>query len=465
MRAGLTQPMLKCTPMHTVAIDFVGPCPESSKGDVWILTMIDVFTRWTIAIPCPNRKATTVMRALYEHLFCVYGIPIRILSDRGKEFIDAGLITLCNWLGVSKIATTGYQPQANGHIERFHAYMNASITSLAAGDLLNWDLYLPAVLFSYRQSICESTGYSPYYLMFGREPTTPADLIIDREAELFDSQHAYAIVLAEALHKAYDYARVKQHEASFNNAKRRDVNRKETTYEVGDLVFYWLNKTSEKKIETDIGRVTIPSKWTSWWHGPYSIISKTSTNVYEISVDGTPTKANVNRLTPHECWSKDLDDTNEISWLDGPLSHVTRGAQFISQTRGPSAKIKIGTMVAWPQQPTKVAPLPFGVGKVISVTVNENDRQLLNCQWYGNSANKPRGTYRPCWYQKSTKQIYYSAARHHPTHVADTTDDWQTKVYADAVIIQGFTIKDDDRIGSEDLAKIIIIPTTTDPRH
>jgi transposase InsO family protein len=142
MRSGLTQPMFKGHPMHTIAIDFVGPCPETENGDVWILTMIDVFTRWSIAIPLPNRKATTVQKALYEHLFTQHGFPVRILSDRGKEFIDAGLIKLCRWLGIAKIQTTGYQPQANGHIERLHRYMNAAMTTLCRKNVSLWDRYL-----------------------------------------------------------------------------------------------------------------------------------------------------------------------------------------------------------------------------------------------------------------------------------------------------------------------------------
>ena len=154
LRSGLAQTMAVPHPAHTFAIDLVGPCPETAEGDVWILTIIDVFTRWPIAIPLPNRKATTIQRALYERLFSVFGFPVRLLSDRGKEFIDGGLHSLCAWLGIQKIATTGYQPQANGHIERFHRYLNSSMTSLASGNITKWSFYIPAILFSYRVSSC-----------------------------------------------------------------------------------------------------------------------------------------------------------------------------------------------------------------------------------------------------------------------------------------------------------------------
>ena len=135
LRAGLMDTMSSSHPWHTVAIDFVGPCPPTPEGHCYILTMIDTFTRWPIAIPVKDRRAATVQQALHEHLFSRYGFPTRLLSDRGKEFIDAGLVSLCSWLGIQKIATTGYQPQANGHIERFHRYLNSAMSSLAVGNI------------------------------------------------------------------------------------------------------------------------------------------------------------------------------------------------------------------------------------------------------------------------------------------------------------------------------------------
>ena len=131
LRSGLTMPVTRGCALDTVAIDLVGPCPETANGDVWILTMIDVFTRWPIAVPISNRNATTIIEAIYKHLVCEHGMPCRLLSDRGKEFIDQGLVKMCAMLGISKVTTTGYQPQANGHVERLHKYMNVSMTILS----------------------------------------------------------------------------------------------------------------------------------------------------------------------------------------------------------------------------------------------------------------------------------------------------------------------------------------------
>ena len=133
--------------------------------------MIDVFTRYPIAIPLPNRKAATVMHAIYEHMYiiCHHGIPFRILSDQAKEFIDMGVKALCRKWGIKKIETSGYNSTGNSHIERFHRYLNAAMTIIYDKQDRDWDTYVPAVLFAYRVTVNDTTGYSPASLMYGRE--------------------------------------------------------------------------------------------------------------------------------------------------------------------------------------------------------------------------------------------------------------------------------------------------------
>ena len=139
--------IVKGLPMRTVYIDIVGPLPQTDRGNVWILTMVDSFTRFPIAIALPNRQSTTVARAIFEHLICMFGLPRVIFSDRAKEF-GATLRAVCLKLGISKIETTGYQPQANGQVERFHRFLNETLTVLADTKVKRWEEYLPIVLFA-----------------------------------------------------------------------------------------------------------------------------------------------------------------------------------------------------------------------------------------------------------------------------------------------------------------------------
>src|SRR5271155_3894027 len=85
MRQGITEAVFATIPNQTVAIDIVGPLMETSAGNQWILTMIDVFTRWPVAVPIPNRKAKVITRAIHDHWVCVEGVPLKIVSDQGRE--------------------------------------------------------------------------------------------------------------------------------------------------------------------------------------------------------------------------------------------------------------------------------------------------------------------------------------------------------------------------------------------
>ena len=192
-RAGLTQPMLSQRPMQTVAIDLVGPLIESVEGDKWILTMMDTFTRWPIAVPVPNKSAIIIARAIYRHLLCQHECPERILTDREKSFLSQGIALMCKNLGIHKIATSGYQPQANAHVERFHRYMNAALTMYLNKYKTDWSNYLDATLMTYRVAINRSTGFSPFYLLYGRHPTLPLDAALNLNDDHYASEQEYGV--------------------------------------------------------------------------------------------------------------------------------------------------------------------------------------------------------------------------------------------------------------------------------
>ena len=73
----------------------------------------------------------------------------------------------------------------------------------------DWDDLLSAVMMAYRSSVHESTGFSPYRLMFGEECTLPMDVGLTRRDQ--DSpdpiKNPYALWVQDALEVAYDQVR------------------------------------------------------------------------------------------------------------------------------------------------------------------------------------------------------------------------------------------------------------------
>jgi len=101
-------------PWERLGIDVTGPHPTSSKGNIYILTIIDHFTKWAEMFPMKNQEAATVAKIMFDHIICVHGCPLQILSDRGTNFESQLFSELCKLLAVDKIRTTAYQPSRTG---------------------------------------------------------------------------------------------------------------------------------------------------------------------------------------------------------------------------------------------------------------------------------------------------------------------------------------------------------------
>ena len=106
-------------PNQTIAIDILGPFLQSIAGNMWVLTIIDQFTRWPVAVPIPDRTSATIANAIFKHWICEKGVPYKIVSDQGRELVSAGMEQLCLRLGIAKVSTSGYNPKSNATVERF----------------------------------------------------------------------------------------------------------------------------------------------------------------------------------------------------------------------------------------------------------------------------------------------------------------------------------------------------------
>ena len=69
--------------------------PETSRGNKWILVLIDHFTRWQDAIPLTDATAPVVASTLDERVFCYLGLPEQLHTDQGAQFESQLLAELC----------------------------------------------------------------------------------------------------------------------------------------------------------------------------------------------------------------------------------------------------------------------------------------------------------------------------------------------------------------------------------
>ena len=100
-----------------LAMDLVGgkeSLPATPRGNKYILTMIDCFTRFAVAIPIPDQSSEVLVNTVLSHYILSYGTPRRILSDQGRNFESLEFSNFCKLFRIHKIRTTSYHPQSNG---------------------------------------------------------------------------------------------------------------------------------------------------------------------------------------------------------------------------------------------------------------------------------------------------------------------------------------------------------------
>ena len=103
--------------MQVVAVDILGPFPEITAGNIYVLVAGDYFTKWTEAYAIPNQEAITIARKLVNQMFCRFSPPEQLHSDQGKQFESTLMQEVCNLLGIKKSKTSSYQPQFDGLVE------------------------------------------------------------------------------------------------------------------------------------------------------------------------------------------------------------------------------------------------------------------------------------------------------------------------------------------------------------
>ena len=260
------------SPMQFVAVDIVGPFPENSEGKKYILVVVDQFTKWSEAYAIHNQEAVTVAEVLTREWFFRYSPPETLHSDQGRQFESRLIYEICHILGIKKTRTSPYHPQGDGSAERFNRTLLNMLAIAARNNPLNWENYVRPLCMAYNTSVHSSTGFTPFYLMFGREARLPLDLKFGSGDSTTLSSHDYVRRLQRALEYAYDTVR----ETLGNVQKRQkalyDKKVHGNPYKVGDQV--WLHssvvpKESHRKLH-------------HLWSEPFVIVERLSDANYKI---------------------------------------------------------------------------------------------------------------------------------------------------------------------------------------
>lgn len=194
--AGELQPMEVGLPFQKIGIDLLGPFPRSEDGKTMIVVAIDYATRYVELKALPDGKSHRVAQFLLENICLRHGIPQVIHSDQAKIFTGEVFGELCKLLGVVRSFTSSYCPQSNGLVERQNAWVTTALSFFIGTNQRDWSKYVPFAAFSYNTAQQETTRFSPFELVFARDPVLLPEASLTHPSSIFDIEKTRQRALA-----------------------------------------------------------------------------------------------------------------------------------------------------------------------------------------------------------------------------------------------------------------------------
>jgi len=203
-----------------VSLDIMGPLPIIPRQNIYILTMQDLLTKYSVAVPLQEATSLTIADAFVKNFICIYGAPKIILTDQGTNFLSSLIKNLTRKFNIKHLKA--YHPQSNGSLERSHHVLAEYFKTQINKDE-KWDEHISLAMFSYNTSVHKSTGYSPYELVFGKISRTPSAYPpLEEETNITYQQY-----LTNLFNKIYD---------TQEDAKRHLIRSKERSKQYYDLM-------------------------------------------------------------------------------------------------------------------------------------------------------------------------------------------------------------------------------------
>ncbi|KAL0832527.1 hypothetical protein ABMA28_000738 [Loxostege sticticalis] len=272
--AGLLQTTIMNQRFEIIAFDLFGPLPPTNDGKTWILVVEDVATRWVELFALNAATAENCAMTLINEVFLRYGVPRRVTSDNGTQFVSAVMqqVTYCLKIKHS------FTPVKNRDLK-------TQLAILVQDGKSDWSDSLPAIRFAMNTTTCLSTNHTAAYLTFGRELRSPCDNEVDFRQIIISENFIPEItpklkMIAESLLQTRDIQeKSKAHLKEMIDKQRR----RDPGYKKGDLVLVELHPISRAS-------QGISAKFAPRRDGPYMITRQHGPASYEVASPNAPDK-------------------------------------------------------------------------------------------------------------------------------------------------------------------------------
>jgi transposase InsO family protein len=279
-------------PFSRLHMDFL-ELTKTKDGYHYVLLITDAFSKWVEGFPLKTMESSEVAKVLYSEIFCRYGACRTLVTDRAQNFMSKLVKELCKIFQVTKVETSSYHAQSDGLVERMNSSLISALRKYCTPDQQNWPSLLPSILMAYRMTpSTQSTKYSPYFLLFGREPQMPLDVALIPPVNMSNTAEKHLQEILTNHETAQNIAQDNIREAQRKYTQQYDKCTKDPNYKPGDRV--WLLSTRVKK--------GLKPKLCRKYVGPYYICISSTNHVYKLRKcsDNSLVKSMIhaNRLKP-----------------------------------------------------------------------------------------------------------------------------------------------------------------------
>ncbi|UYV77928.1 hypothetical protein LAZ67_15002896 [Cordylochernes scorpioides] len=272
---GLLQPIpVPIAAFEKVGMDLLGRFPTSMCGNRWIIVCTDYLTKFAITKALPTSESVEVATFFIKDVILKHGAPREVITDRGRNFTSSMIRDLNKHCRITHRTTTAYHPQTNGLTERLNKTIADMLSMYVDVNQKDWDEILPFVTFAYNTAKQESTGFSPFYLVHGREAETPLDLLFPKFPS--EDEDDFIQTLGSRAEEARQLARIHTMRSQGGNKLRYDAHHRNIIYQPGVLVWIYI----------PVRKVGLSEKLMRRYLGPYKVTRKISDVTYEVETFG-----------------------------------------------------------------------------------------------------------------------------------------------------------------------------------
>ena len=315
--------------LESWSFDIKGPCECGEQGNSYkyILVCIENFSKYIELFPLPKTDSETIASCIYHGILLRYGTPKRIFSDNARNLTSEVIQSLNKLMGTKHFKSLPYAPFTNGMAEKAVQVVATHLKKLLIDRPKDWNNFLPIIMFSHNNMINLATGFSPNFLIYGREIPNLFDVTYKTQSELPPAAQTSDIIRHIFENRELAKAIIRENSDKYRENMRKQANKGKNPFifHVGQAVYVRIQNFDRTK-----SRAIQPI-----WAGPFYVVEDNDSHV---KVSKTPfgqplkTLLHKNLIKPYHFRNiPEQPEPMAITDIDSNERHLFQNSEYVQK--------------------------------------------------------------------------------------------------------------------------------------